>query len=493
MEKSVKKIIKNNEKMSFIQKNRTARRITFNFVSLSISELIAKLLQLFVFVYIARVYGKTDFGNFGFAIAFSAILAVLADFGISSLLIREISRDKNLLKKYFSNAFWLKIFLGVLTFLLAIAFLNLIGYSHEAKVIAYLLLFFYVFQSFTDLFYSAFRAFERMHFDSSIKVLRMLVLSILIFVLIKNNAGFIIVGIAFPLVEFAMLVISSLIYVKYFDAFSFEYDFSVAKKILKGSFPFFVSLIFVTLLVYIDIVLLERFKGPEEVGIYAAAYNILFGLSFIPLMFSNSVYPVFSRYFKSDESLLNFAYRKSLAYMLILGLPASVGIWVYSDKIINLVYGTGYEKSVLALQILCWFVFLRFVNIIPGTALSAIDRQSSRTICQAAVALLNIGLNIFLIPKYGFVGAAYSAIISEAFFIILYAYFTRKYGMKLNIFQVAAKPVIASIVMYLIISRVENVFLGTLIGIVSYFVALLVLKTFSSEDKKLIMRIIKNA
>ena len=387
----------------------------------------------------------------------------------------------------------MKIVLGILTFIAAFAYLNLMDYSQQAKNIVYFLLAFAVLQSFTDLFYSAFRAFERMHFDSAIKVLRMIVLTGVVIILIKNNASLITVGIAFPLTEIAMLLVSSLIYRKHFDEISIGYDLAVIRRISREAFPFFISLIFVTLLVYADSVILERVKGPEEVGIYVAAYNILLGISFIPLMFSNSVYPVFSRYFKSDESLLNFAYRKSLAYMLVIGLPASIGIWVYSDKIISIIYGAGYEGSVLALQILCWFVFLRFVNIIPGTVLSSINRQSSRTICQASIALINIALNLFLIPKYGFVGAAYATIISEAFFIAFYAYFTSKYGIKANLFQIIVKPVIASAAMLLVISRIENIFLGIVLGIISYFIALVLLKVFNHEDKKLIARIIKNS
>src|SRR3989338_237748 len=124
----------------YYYKMKTARRIAFNFVSLSLSEIVAKALQLFIFVYIARSYGKSDFGNFGFAIAFSAIFAVLTDFGMSSLLIREVSRDKKKLKKYFSNAILMKVFLGMLTFFLAFAYLNLMNYSSETSLIAYVLL-----------------------------------------------------------------------------------------------------------------------------------------------------------------------------------------------------------------------------------------------------------------------------------------------------------------------------------------------------------------
>ena len=98
-----------------------------------------------------------------------------------------------------------------------------------------------------------------------------------------------------------------------------------------------------------------------------------------------------------------------------------------------------------------------------------------------------------MIPKYGFVGAAYATIISEAFFIAFYAYFTSKYGIKANLFQIIVKPVIASAAMVLVISRIYNIFLGIVLGIISYFVALVLLKVFNHEDKKLIARIIKNS
>ena len=57
---------------------KTARRITRNFLSLSISEIFAKILQLIVFVYLARSFGPLEFGNFGFALAFSLIIVIIA-------------------------------------------------------------------------------------------------------------------------------------------------------------------------------------------------------------------------------------------------------------------------------------------------------------------------------------------------------------------------------------------------------------------------------
>ena len=69
----------------------TARRITFNFLSLTSGEIISKILQIFIFIYLARALGKDDFGIFSFGISFAFIIVIIANFGLSTLLVREIS------------------------------------------------------------------------------------------------------------------------------------------------------------------------------------------------------------------------------------------------------------------------------------------------------------------------------------------------------------------------------------------------------------------
>src|SRR3989344_7231855 len=118
---------------------KTARRIAFNFLSLSISEIISKVLQLAIFVYVARIFGKTVFGDFGFSIAFGSIFSVLVDFGMGLLLIREISRRKNLVGSYVYSAVKAELLLSVLTFVLAFLYLNIMGYGKSLKLTAYII------------------------------------------------------------------------------------------------------------------------------------------------------------------------------------------------------------------------------------------------------------------------------------------------------------------------------------------------------------------
>ena len=463
-----------------------------NFLNLSVSEIIAKVLQLIVFVYLARFFGKSEFGNFGFALAFSTIIVIIADFGLSTLLIREISRNKDEVAKYISNTFTIKIFLSLLTFFCAFIYLNFMHYTNEVNTVTYAMLSFMVLQSFTDIFYSAFRSFEKMHYDSFIKFLRMIVLLILVYVAIKIKPDLFVATLMFPITELLMLIISSIIYTKNFAKLYIAFDYDFSKNIAKKSSFFLLSLVFSSVLIYIDTIMLQQMRGSDEVGVYAAAYNLLLGLTFVPLMYSNAVYPVFSRNFIKDKSLLKFAYKKSYQYMLILGLPIAISIYTYANTLISFIYGSGYKDSIIALKILCWFVLLRFINIIPGTALSSINKQGSRVLSQGTVASINVILNLILIPKYGFVGAGFATIISESFFIIFYSYFITKYGLNFGILKTFIKPLIASVIMASIIINIRNIFLGVIAGYVSYFIILILMKTFSEEDKSLLIKVLRN-
>ena len=155
-------------------------------------------------------------------------------------------------------------------------------------------------------------------------------------------------------------------------------------------------------------------------------------------------------------------------------------------------YGSGYGHSIIALKILCWFVALRFINLISGTALSSINRQGSRVFSQGTVAIINIVLNLLFIPKFGFIGAGIATIISEVFFLIFYYYFIIKYGLSVGIVKSSVKPLIASIGMTLIIINIPDLLLGRIVGIISYLSILILIKTFKKEDKELLTRIIKN-
>ena len=470
----------------------TARRITANFLSLLTSEIISKIIQLAVFIFLARYLGKEEFGVFSFGIAFGLLTVVIADFGLATLLIREISRNKKEASRYLSNAFIVKIFLVIITISSAYIFLNLMGYKDEVKLVAYIMLSFTILQSFTDLYYSIFRSFERMHYDAVTKIARMLILSIAIFYVIRNNFSLLTASLAFPITELIVLIMTIILVYTRFIKISLDFDWKLSINLLKISSFFCLSITFSSMFMYIDSIMLSKLRSISEVGIYAAASNIVLALIFIPMMYANAIYPVISRLYISSKKTLKLAYERSFKYMLIIGLAVSAGVYSTSDKIILLLYGESYKASSIVLSILAWYLFLRFVNVISGFTLSSIDRQRSRLFSQGSAALLSIALNMIFIPAYGFIGAAIATLITEIIFFLIYTSFIFKYGIRINIIMIFVKPVIAALSMVAVLSFIENLFAAILLGAFVYIAMLFVLRKIDNEDKRILSKIIKN-
>jgi O-antigen/teichoic acid export membrane protein len=471
----------------------TARRITANFLSLVSSQVISRVIQLVIFVYLARILGKSDFGIFSFGLAFAFLFVIISDFGLSTLIIREVSRDKKSAAKYMSNSLMIKLLLSVIAFVSAYFFLNIAGYSPQVKTIAYIMLGFTLLQSFTELHYAIFRAFERMHYDAFIKILRTLILAGAIFYLIGNSYGLLESSLAFLATEVIVLIAAFFITYTKFIKISFEFDYEFSKNLLKKSSVFCLSLVFSSLYMYIDVVMLSKMRSTAEVGVYSAAANIAIALIFIVTMYGNTIYPVMSRFYITSKDSLKLVYEKSFKYMLILGLPIAAGIYILSNKIILFLYGEAYIESAIALSILSGYLFLKFLNPISGFTLMAINKQRSRLFGQGLAAFINIILNFILIPPYGFIGAAAATLITEIIFFITYTSFVIRYGFKFKfILSFIHKPIIAAAIMVFLVSFIENLFLAVILGIFIYGAALSALRIIDKEDKVLFNKVIKN-
>ena len=123
-------------------------------------------------------------------------------------------------------------------------FLNIAQYPMEIEIIAYIMLVFMFLQSFTELYYSIFRAFERMHYDAFLRVLRMLILASMIIYLLKNGYGLFECALAFVTTELIVLIIASFIVYSRFVKFSLRFDYGFSLKLIKWSSLFCLSLIF---------------------------------------------------------------------------------------------------------------------------------------------------------------------------------------------------------------------------------------------------------
>ena len=341
----------------------TIQRIAKNIGVLFSSQLIGYTLAFFYTIFIARYLGAGGFGTLSFAIAFTAILGILADLGLSTLIIREVARDKSLTNKYIGNITFIKLILAVLTFGIIATAINLLNYPQQTVNVVYLIALSVILSSFSQMFFSVFQAHEKMEYQSIGNLLNNILLFAGIFFGISH--GFDVVGFAYIyfIASGIVLAYSIAICAWKFVFPKIDFDRVFLKMTIKQALPLSFTIIFSTIYFRIDSVLLSLMQSNLAVGWYNAAYRIIELLLFVPGVYTVALFPVISNLHSSSKKNLEFLYKKSFKYLIILGLPIAALTTVLADKIILLLYKSAFTESILTLQILIWAIPFMFLGL----------------------------------------------------------------------------------------------------------------------------------
>src|SRR3989338_1141624 len=292
----------------------TARRISRNAAYLGAAEVISRVLQFAVMIAAARYLSQGDFGKFSFALSLAFIAMILADLGINQLLVRTIARDKKALGKYVLNGVILKALLAALSGSLVCITLKVLEYPQETRTVVYIIWLFAILGTFTELLYSIFRAYERMEFDSAMKITRMVLLAGISITILLKGMGVVAFSIAFVAVEAVVVAsgfaIASTLFMKKQLSVSLI-DASYMKRMLCDALPFGLAIVFGSIYFYISGVMLSVMEGDVAVAVFSSAYNIVLALLFIPTVYTNAIYPVLCRYYASSKENLELLYDRS--------------------------------------------------------------------------------------------------------------------------------------------------------------------------------------
>ncbi|CAD7775958.1 Polysaccharide biosynthesis protein [Candidatus Methanoperedenaceae archaeon GB50] len=472
----------------------TVQRIAKNTGVLGISQVITSILGFFLLICIARYLGEAGFGKYSFAVSFTALFIIFADLGISQLIIRELARNKELTDEYLTNVSVIKLLLSFLAFALIALTINLMDFPQDTTYAVYFFGVYMILTSFALTFRSIFQAYERMEYDAAVMVIEKIILIILVLFVLISGYGLIELAYAYVFAGIVAVVISIYIVLVKIAKPKPTINLLLWKMLIVGSIPFGLNALFGVLFFKIDTVMLSVFKDDAAVGIYNAAYVPLLALTgIISGMVVSALYPVMSRYFISSKDSLETFTVLSSKYMAIIGFPIGMGCFVLADRFIALFYLDQYSASIIAFQILALFIPIRLVSSITGTLLTSINKQILRTVSVGLSALFNIVLNAVMIPYLSYVGASIATVLSEVFLYFVFIYFINKHYKKLELYKHFIKPLVASLVMggFVFYFIGVNLFLLILLAAFVYFMMLLLLRTFTQEDKDIFKQVVK--
>ncbi|MFC1663207.1 flippase [Patescibacteria group bacterium] len=459
--------------------------ITRNTTYLTVAFILQKILSFIYFVYYSNIIGFTDTGKYIFAISFVTIFGIIVDLGFSPVLIREVSRNRGNAQRYLNNILGVKLYFSIIAALSIIILVNLLRYPLVTQQLVWLVMMVMIVESFTLTFYGVFRGFQNLKYEALGSVLFQIITFTSGFIGLSITHNPLILGLAIIIGSVGNLVFAIIFLRKKLNlSLKVKWHHNTLRFLVRTAVPFFIAGVFIKIYAYVDIVMLSLFKGDDYVGWYSIAYKLTYSLQFLPIALSNAIYPAFSRLFIEAKDKLSKSFERGLQYVIILSIPVSIGAAYLAADIVNTLWPT-FSESIPALRIGIAGLFFVFANFIISSFLNACNRQKINTINIGLTMLVNIIMNLILIPKFGHNGAALSAVGSAVFLFIIGTIWTSRIT-KINFGWIIIKlfqATFSAVIMILILQIINyNLFINIAIGAMVYVVVLFIVRGITVND-----------
>lgn len=374
---------------------------------------------------VQNVVGAGEYGLYFSLFNFSLLLNILLDFGITNFNNREISRHPKVLPGYFSNIVGLKLFLAVIYGIVSFLVAMIIGYEEVQMRLLLPLIFNQFLASFIMYLRSNISGLQMFKTDSFLSVLDRVVMILLCAILLWTD----ILGGEFKIewfiyaqtVAYLLAVfVAFVIVLRKANFIKPRLNIVFIRRIMRKSYPFALLTILMSIYYRVDSVMLERMlpDGAVQAGIYAQAFRILDAFTMFAFLFATLLLPMFSRMIKKGEPVEELSVFSFLLLMIPV-LIVSVSLVFYRLEFMEILYNEHTAESSKILAVLMFAHIFVSITYISGTLLTAGGHLSALNITAVSGLVLNVVLNIFLIPKYHALGSASASLLTQMLVVVI--------------------------------------------------------------------------
>ena len=366
-----------------------------------------------------RYLGPKEFGAYNFALAFSSIIAVLSDLGINAILTRDVAKNKDMAQKLLANALGMRLLGSAIVVVLTLVCYPFLGKNQTHFTLILIAVVYTLAAMMQGAILAALVAFEKMEYVFITKMAYYLgVLAVTLGIVAMN------LGAANMLSGYTIVIILSIVWgIYWLDKLGVKttvaFDLPEWQILWLELWPMFGFMAAGAVYANLDTMLISKFFGNEQVGIYQAGYKILYAFQSVNII--NSVtFPRFSVLIHEDKK----EKLRELLKWLVLGsgvvLVAIAGVITWQrNLIVHLIYGRAYDSAATILSILIWGGVLNYFRIMATNLLVAERKQKMVFRVMIIGLVVNALLNVLVMPRVGFGFAAISLVISEAVILVV--------------------------------------------------------------------------
>jgi polysaccharide transporter, PST family len=382
---------------------------------LSVDKFLRMGLTIFVIGWTGRYLGPDQFGVYNSVLAFITLFASFTTLGLSGIVVRDLVRYPNDKNEILGTAFFLKT-IGALVGYISIIAIAYLVQGEDPKTLEYILI--YAF----GMFFQPFLVID-LWFQSQVKSKYVVIAtstasvvsSLLYIVMIITRQPLV----AFVLVATGELLLNAIVLVVAFmltksNMLQWRFRLNKAKELLGQSWWLILSGIGAMINLKIDQVMLGIMSTNEEAGFFAAAVRLSEVWYFVPGFVAVSVFPALVKLRSTNYPRYRQRLQDLFDVLATIALAVAILGSIFSGLVIRLVYGEAYSRSADILSIHIWAGIFVFMGEILSKWLINENVLEFSIIRHGAGGIINILLNLVLIPLYGGIGAAIATVISYA-------------------------------------------------------------------------------
>lgn len=466
---------------------KTGARIFENVGILMFMQVITRIFGAVFTVVAARKLGVEDYGFYSFATTFGNVFGLVAAFGFTGLVTREVARKIDRTGEVLGIVLVLESILSTLAVLAMILALVILGYPAGRILIVGLAGGGMLVNTVLNVVAAFFRAHQRMGLEAVMRIsLSVLNMGMGVTVLF---AGYGVLGLVIvQLVVFLLVLVLGLFLVaSRLSPPQFPSDWRAYRTFFMMTLPFAISSVFILVYDGTAVIFLSFMKGDEMTGLYAGAISFVRVFGLLPASIVGAFLPAMSQTWQTSSDSWSDIYRHSLKYLLVVALPIAVGLMMLSDRFVLLVLGDEYTGSALILSLAAWVIILDFMNHGFTNAMISVDRERTYVKIVGVAMVINLTANVSIIPVWGAYGAVASSLLTEGFMMLVQFYMLSKEGLRLSLPSIAARPILSVLIMGACVYLVRDLPLAAVIavGAITYPAAMLVLQTFDRDEIEL--------
>jgi O-antigen/teichoic acid export membrane protein len=384
---------------------------------------------------IKKLVGVGALGTYSTALTFASIALTITDLGLSIVVTREIARDKSVAHYVLGNSLAITLLSSTLACLVLLFIAPLMPYGRQTVRAIHFLSAVVALRISGRLLTAVFRGFQENRYE--------------VYAVFAKNAVLLVMGMSalgftralVPLLgvmivaEAAQIIYAWEAIHRGFFSFQLRFDRSWWKWVALDSWSLYLALVLRLITARADVLLLSLIKQEQAVGYYTMAYSFYIAVTALHMPLGAVALPRLSQHHTESKAKVGKSYAQFLLLSSTIGCVAGLALGGGADLAISFAYGATPKNDLVvqSLRILSVSVVFNFVTSITGTALNAVSLHKYTMITTAITAIMNVSLNLFLIPRWSFVGSSVATLLSDfAMFLIAVSFLYLKYFKKRN-------------------------------------------------------------